>query len=169
VPNPARRRLDDAMRLVSVQMGLLRNKLADLPGASPKRVELEAESLGCVARRQEFLEERGTTPKRAPLAQTELAGKLVAHDPLYKTTLDTIRIACANAEADLAAKLAPHLPKPREAKKLLATLFAAPAVIHRRRRDSRRAGTSGDAARARRAREIVRHRERREPRATRRS
>ena len=43
--------------------------------------------------------------------------------------LDTVRIACANVEADLAAALARHLPRPAEAKKTLANLFAAPGRI----------------------------------------
>lgn len=67
-----------------------------------------------------------TTPARAPVEQTELAGKLLHHEPSYKFLLDTIRIACANAESDLATELALHLARPREAKKTLATLFAAP-------------------------------------------
>ena len=44
-------------------------------------------------------------------------------------TLDTIRIACANAESDLAAELAPHIPRAAEAKKTLANLLAAPGNI----------------------------------------
>jgi hypothetical protein len=45
-------------------------------------------------------------------------------------TIDTIRIACANAEADLAGELAPYLPRAAEAKKTLASLFAAPGSVH---------------------------------------
>lgn len=47
----------------------------------------------------------------------------------YKTLLDTLRIACANAESELAATLGPHLRKPAEAKKALANLFAAPGRV----------------------------------------
>ena len=47
----------------------------------------------------------------------------------YKTVLDTIRIACANAESELAYMLAPELPQAAEAKKTLANLFAAPGDI----------------------------------------
>lgn len=36
-----------------------------------------------------------------------------------------IRIACANAEAELAA----YMTRPREAKKLLSNVFAAPATV----------------------------------------
>jgi hypothetical protein len=53
----------------------------------------------------------------------------VYHAGDYKTVLDTLRIACANAESELAATLAPHLRKPAEAKKALANLFAAPGRV----------------------------------------
>jgi len=43
--------------------------------------------------------------------------------------IDTRRIAFANLEAELAVTLARHLDRPREAKKLLATLFAAPVTV----------------------------------------
>ena len=36
---------------------------------------------------------------------------------------------CANAEADLAALIAPHLRRPREAKKVVANLLAAPGQV----------------------------------------
>lgn len=62
---------------------------------------------------------------RAP----EFAGKLVHHTPEYKGLVDVVRIACANVESELAAMLAPLLPRPREAKKVLANLFAAPGSI----------------------------------------
>ena len=40
-----------------------------------------------------------------------------------------IRVVCANAESELAALLAPEMTRPREAKKLLANLFAAPGTV----------------------------------------
>ena len=43
--------------------------------------------------------------------------------------LDTLRIALSNLESDLAVMLARHLDRPREAKKLLATIFAAPGNV----------------------------------------
>ena len=64
-----------------------------------------------------------------PLEETELAQTLVHHTIEYKMTLDTIRIACANAESDLAAELSLHVPRAAEAKKTLANLFAAPGDI----------------------------------------
>jgi hypothetical protein len=64
-------------------------------------------------------------------ASPELKGKLVYHRGDYKMLIDTIRIACANAESELASVLA-HADvfrRPREAKKVLANLFAAPGHV----------------------------------------
>ena len=72
-------------------------------------------------------------PPRAALRDTELADSLVHHTVEYKLLLDTIRIACANAEAELAIMLAPKLNRPAEAKKMLANLFAAPGEVTPRR------------------------------------
>jgi hypothetical protein len=44
-------------------------------------------------------------------------------------TLDSVRIACANAESDPAATLAEVMGLPNEAKKLLANLFRAPGHV----------------------------------------
>jgi hypothetical protein len=68
-------------------------------------------------------------PSKAPLRDTELAGELVKHEPRYKMVVDALRVACANAESELAATLAPLLPNHAEAKKTLANLFAAPGRI----------------------------------------
>ena len=61
--------------------------------------------------------------------ETELANKLVHHTSEYKLVLDTIRIACANAESDLAGELAPYLRRPAEAKRVLRNLLMAPGRI----------------------------------------
>lgn len=71
----------------------------------------------------------GQTPAHAPLCETELAGKLVHHTTEYKSVIDTIRIACANAESELAAELSKHLVCPTEAKKTLANFMKAPGQI----------------------------------------
>ena len=68
-------------------------------------------------------------PKRAPVEETSLAGELTYHSREYKDVLDTLRIVLANLESDLARWLAPRLDRPREAKKVLATLFAAPGRV----------------------------------------
>ena len=71
---------------------------------------------------------RATVPKQAPVSETPLAGKLRRHELGYKNVLDTLRSGLANVESDFAVMLARHFKRPREAKKLLATLFAAPGT-----------------------------------------
>ncbi|MDQ3369785.1 MAG: hypothetical protein M3680_30570, partial [Myxococcota bacterium] len=39
------------------------------------------------------------------------------------------RVVCANAESELAMLLAPHMRRPREAKKLVANILAAPGSV----------------------------------------
>jgi hypothetical protein len=72
---------------------------------------------------------RPLVPKHAPVEETELAGKLVRHNGQLEAVVDTIRIVSANIEADLADVIAPHLSRPREAKKVVANLFAAPGRV----------------------------------------
>ncbi len=81
-------------------------------------------------RQRDIMALRAKVPKTAKLSETSLAGKLQRHVLTYKNTLDTLRVARANAESDLAVLLASHLDRPREAKKTLANLFAAPGTIH---------------------------------------
>lgn len=128
VPNPGRRRLDRAIRLLGAREGQLRCALADTADDA-RRDEIRTAIADVATERDELLALRPTMPKRAPLVETDLAGKLVQHAPDYKTTLDSLRIACANVEADLATMLAPRLPKPAEAKKLLAAVFRAPGSV----------------------------------------
>jgi hypothetical protein len=129
IPNPARRRLDRALRLAHVREGDLRCRLAELSQDDRRRAAVEQLLADAIAAKQQILSERPTVPKHAPLRDTELAEKLVRHRPDYKMTLDTVRIACANVEADLAAVLAPYLLNPAEAKKTLANLLAAPGHV----------------------------------------
>ena len=129
VPNPARRRLDHALRLARMREGEARCLFAERPEGHPRRGQAAVEIAQARTEQDEILARRPTVPKRAPLAETELAGKLVYHKPDYKMTLDTIRIACANIEDDLATWLAPHLLNPDEAKKTVANLLAAPGRV----------------------------------------
>ena len=128
VPNPARRRLDRSLRLLKAREGQLRCERAEA-STDEESNALQAELVAVAARREKLLALRPSTPMRAPLAETDLAGRLVLHAPEYKTTIDTLRIACANAETDLAVMLAPLMSRPDEAKKLLATLFRAPGRV----------------------------------------
>lgn len=129
VPNPARRRLDRALRLARAREGEARRALASLPTDHPRRARVEKDLADAIEQQRELEALRPSTPKKAPLANTELADKLVKHASNYKTTLDSIRIACANAEADLAGELAPFLSRPREAKRALRNLLLAPGHI----------------------------------------
>jgi hypothetical protein len=129
VPNPARRRLNHALRMACVDEGLARRLLARLDEGDPKRAKAASALEEALASQRELLERRDVTPKYAPLSETELAGKLVFHPGAYKTVLDTVRIAAANAEADLAEWLAPHLPRAAEAKKTIANLLVAPGRV----------------------------------------
>jgi hypothetical protein len=71
--------------------------------------------------------ERSGKPHRVDSPRS--AGELVHHAGEYKGLLDVVRIACANAESDFASMLAPLLARPREAKKILANLLAAPGDV----------------------------------------
>ncbi len=129
IPNPARRRLDNALRVVCISEGLARRDLSRLAAGHPKRETIELEIAEAVAEQHALVARRASTPIRAPLGETDLAGKLVYHSTEYKAVLDTIRIACANAESDLAELLGPELPRAEEVKKTLANLFAAPGNV----------------------------------------
>lgn len=129
IPNPARRRNDNALRLARHREGEARNKLARLKVGDPRWVKVTQDLEQALAD-QAFLEaQRPNLPKHAPLNETELQGELVYHHGDYKTLIDTIRIACANAESELATMLAEALRRPEEAKKVLANLFAAPGQV----------------------------------------
>ena len=129
IPNPARRRLDRQVRLARVTAGLARNELAARPEGDPRRARWEAVLSHANQRERELVGLRPTTPKRAPVCETELADKLVRHPGDYKMALDSVRIACANAESDLAATLAEAMVLPGEAKKLLANVLRAPGHV----------------------------------------
>jgi hypothetical protein len=129
IPNPARRRLEFSFKLVDAREGKLRNKLAALNTNSTAREEIKADLKECVALKAEIKAQRPSIPKHIPLEESEVAGELTYHDPHYKTVIDTIRIACANAESDLAMNLGDHLRRPLEAKKVLANIFNSPGDI----------------------------------------
>lgn len=129
IPNPARSRLERELRLLRAVEGTARSKLARLADDDPKRAKLEQDLQRALNQQQQLEAIRPQVPTHAPLCETELADKLVYHPAEYKTVVDTVRIALANAESALATWLAPHLLKPREAKKTLATLLAAPGVV----------------------------------------
>jgi hypothetical protein len=129
IPNPQRRKLDRALRLARLDEGEARRALARLAKDDEDR-KLAEEDLADALKRQEELEAlRPYIPTHAPVENTELADTLVRHTAKLKTVIDLIRIVCANAESELAATIVPHMRRPREAKRLLANIFAAPGKV----------------------------------------
>jgi hypothetical protein len=129
IPNPARRRLDVALRAAREQEGAALRELAHLAEQDHRRERLEQQLLEARRKQAEFERLRPSVPKHAPVRETELADKLMRHRDEYKITLDTLRIACANVEADLAGEMASNLTKPDEAKRVVANLLAAPGRV----------------------------------------
>ncbi|MGC3996521.1 MAG: hypothetical protein QM767_02895 [Anaeromyxobacter sp.] len=131
IPNPARRRLDRLLKLSHTAEGEAWRRWVRAPEDDPERGPREARTPNRAMDRQPGPDRPSApgVPSVAKVSDTPLAGKLRRHDQGYKNVLDTLRIALANAEADLAVKLAPELTRPREVKKLLATLFSAPGTV----------------------------------------
>jgi hypothetical protein len=129
MPNPARRRLDIARRAASVREGDARNILARYDVDHPRHQRALRIIETAIQEERGIDELRPSVPTHARVGDTELAGKLVQHDGRRKLLVDTIRIACANAECDLALLLARHMKKPREAKKLLANILRSPGRL----------------------------------------
>lgn len=129
IPNPARRRADNALRLARHREGELRNQLARMKADHPRREKVQQELLEVLAQQENLEALRPHLPQHAALMETELKDKLVYHDGNYKMMIDTIRIACANAESELALVLSQNLRRSIEAKKILANIFAAPGQV----------------------------------------
>lgn len=129
IPNPARRKLERALTIWRTAEGNARRLLARLPAGDPKRDEFERELAESLQWQRDLEAIRPLFPKHAPVEETELAGKLVRHTGKLKAIVDVIRIVCANAESDLATIVAPYMRRPREAKKLIANVFAAPGKV----------------------------------------
>ncbi len=129
IPNPARRKLERALRVWRTAEGDARRELARLAADDKRRERVERELAESLEWQRQLEALRPLFPKHAAVEETELAGKLVRHTGKLKTVIDVIRVVCANAESELAAIAAPHMSRPREAKKLVANLFAAPAKV----------------------------------------
>jgi hypothetical protein len=129
VPNPARRRIDRVLKLSHTTEGEGWRKLIRLEAGDPARKRIEREIQLAMDRQRDLMALRATVPLLAPVSETPLAGKLRRHELGYKNVLDTLRTALANVESDFAVMLARHSGRPREAKKLLATLSAAPGTV----------------------------------------
>jgi hypothetical protein len=129
IPNPARRKLERALKIWRTAEGDARRMLARLAAGDVRRDSVERELTESLQWQRDLEAIRPLIPKHAPVEETELAGKLVRHTGKLKTIVDVIRVVCANAESELAAIVAPHMRRPREAKKLLANLFGAPGKV----------------------------------------
>ena len=150
IPNPARRRLDRAIRAARAREGKVRCALATSLVGSPARNNLKEQLAAIRVEVRELEDQRPSLPPSAPLQDTELASTLTRHKGDYKATIDSVRITCANIEADLALRLGPHMKRPEEAKKLIANLFCAPGSVqvlkHQIRVRLDPAGTSAERA-----------------------
>lgn len=129
IPNPARRRLDEAIRIERVREGRARRELARLEPGNLERARWQAEISEAVALQREFEAYRPAFPTHAPIEETDLDGKLVRHTGEYKALIDAVRIGAANAESELACILGGHLKRPAEAKRLLQNLMLAPGSV----------------------------------------
>jgi transposase len=129
IPNPARRKIERTLRVLRAAEGEALRRLERTPADDPKYQRLQQDVQRSRAQQAELEELRPHVPKHAPVVDTELSGVLVMHKDRYKLVLDTLRIALANAESELAARLAPLLRKPKEAKKTLANLLAASGTL----------------------------------------
>ena len=128
IPNPARRRLDRLLHLSHTAKGEAWRRWGRAPEGL-ERDEAKRDVDRAMERQRDLMAQRASVPKVAKVVETPLAGKLKRHELGYKNVLDTLRIALANLEADLAVMLAPLLDRPREVRKLLATLVAAPGTV----------------------------------------
>ena len=129
IPNPARRRLERALRIARLREGNARRELARLDAKDPHREAAEAELAAALEAEAELLSQRATTPPKIEVGESELADVLVKHRSEYKLLLDTIRAACMNAETDLAAIVGTHLRRPEEARRVLRNIFQAPGDV----------------------------------------
>jgi hypothetical protein len=129
IPNPRRRRIERALTIARADEGRARCALAALAPDDARRERVAADLAEAIQRRVQLELMRPLVPKHAPVENTELAGKLVRHTGQLKAVIDTLRIVSANIEADLADIIAPHMRRPKEAKKMIANLFAAPGRV----------------------------------------
>jgi hypothetical protein len=119
------------LRIARVAEGDARRRLACTdPALGELRRAVVEQDLAEALELQRNLEAlRPETPTHAPVEDTAIAGKLVRHTGQLKSIVDVIRVVCANAESDLATLIAPHTRRPREAKKVIANVLAAPGRV----------------------------------------
>ena len=130
IPNPYRKGLEKLKSRHTKIEASLRCRLARLKRADPKAQQLRDEIKEEMKYQEHLAEELRKAPLHLPIEKTHLRGKLFRHTSEYKQLIDTIRIACARAESDLASLLRPNLSTPDEAKKVLANIFKAHGNLH---------------------------------------
>ena len=126
--NPYRKRVEQALRVAIERDGRLRRKIANTK-TKARRDRLKEELKELIGQQKALEAERDGAPSHVMLKDSDLEGKLEYIDTHYKTVLDTIRIACINAESELAGMLRPYLDRPREAKMVLQNLFKASGSV----------------------------------------
>jgi hypothetical protein len=129
VPNPERRRIDRLLKLSHTAEGEAWRKLVRADPDDPERAAYERDARAAMERQRDLMAIRARVPAVAPVSETPLAGKLRRHELGYKNVLDALRIALSNMESELAVLLARHVERPRQVRKLLATLLAAPGDV----------------------------------------
>jgi hypothetical protein len=130
IPNPKRRRLKRDLEQLRQREGTLRRELARLRRKdSEKRAALKSELQKLVRRLGQVEARHRKQPEHVTIAEIGPDDAPVRHTTEYKTIIDTLRIAAADAESELAIQLAPHLKRPKEAKRALQNLFSAPGDI----------------------------------------
>jgi transposase-like protein len=128
IPSPARRRLDASLAVLREAEGQLHRKLLRVTRFEDL-AEFEEELARNLERQRVLEAKRADLPTHCTVEEAGLHGELMHQQDEYKAVIDTIRTACINAEADLAAELAPAMARPREAKRLLRNLFSAPGDL----------------------------------------
>jgi hypothetical protein len=100
IPNPMRRRLDRALKLSRNREGQIRSELARLEDASPRREQLERDLAAVLEEQTDLEAQRPSTPAKAPVEETELAGKLVRHNVTHQRHRDDREGRSASASRD---------------------------------------------------------------------
>lgn len=124
ISNPDRRRLDASLATLREAEGQLHRKLLRVTRFESLDA-LEGELAKNLEQQRILENKRASVPTHCSVEEAGLHGQLMRHDDEYKALVDTIRAACINAEATLAAQLAPTMSRPREAKRLLRNFFSA--------------------------------------------
>jgi len=129
IPNPFLRNLKRGLATARKMDAKNRSALAALKRGDPQRKHFGREA--AEARKTVRMVKKAitATPKKIPIEQTPLRGKLVHHLREYKSLVDTVRVACMHAEDILAQELSCSLALPQEAKRVLKNVFKASGNI----------------------------------------